>query len=320
MRYFISLFLTLFTMSVSALEIQYSYEDFFVPFEVERSFIGKRNWCNFKIGDITVAKGDLNFNTFELKSPTGAIITTATKYTLLPSRETIFDIRDSENNVKGYLKVHNSQSFFSIVKGTTLYNALGEPLIETPFSTANPFDTKGRTPFNRIVLESSRKITLIPPTGNVFVEVVYPEYLLENIDIELFLTYLQMHVSNSTLCNSYLLSSEGEIYFDDLSNIPHYSDEIIVTNDYGTGAIKAWKRLKEKIKKKIKEKFKEQIEKINANADLSDEDYEAICTKLADKFEAKDGSVDAEKILKALDELTDEEKSVILEKIEAIIE
>lgn len=295
-----------------------TYNDLLEPFTITRPFRAVNCQREFKIGDSIFAWGNYVIDHFELSFEDHRLNTTATKYRLLPSNDAIFIIRDHKNRIIGYLRLNHSNSLFrnlfKPIPSTTLFNEAGEPLLETKYtSPIGNFRTRN--------LEG-KTISTATINGNFLprefeVGLFHPQYLISNVPENLFFSYLQLH-------SMYVLIGQGAPFIPSQGNIPienlkafieasYEGDYVeIMSNDMGAASAdplsipEAWNELKETLKA------------VTPEINLSKTEKEAIASSLSERFENEHGDVDPQEILDAIHELSDEQKSVILEAVDKL--
>lgn len=237
----------------------------------------------------------------------GNLIGTASLYTMLPSKDQLYVIRDPLEHVIAYLRVMDV-SLLRLFKpvSTLLYSEDGTPLLKSVFSTCGfgfkVFDLRRDLQIPSLVAHKCW-------SGNIEIQVNHAL----NIDLLAAVLLLQMQANKTVFENpGDYLHMHFPIHEDDLE---HYA-----MASYVKGVLQKEPNV-EKIPPKVCLSawldLHRYLKEGAAACELNDDQKNTIVSSLADKFEGPEGDVFPESIVEHLDELSQEEKAVLCELIES---
>lgn len=245
---------------------------------------------------------------FVLVDELNCVFATSTLYRLLPSKDFLYVIRDPQKTV-GYLQVKNWRldELFSPLE-TTLYDIDGIPILEGKYPLGSLSFQLHIPETKECVLEGKKRGALV-------------EINRKNIDIfgtmppALFFSLLQMHASKYILSKSLdWSSSSGSI---DINSLPFFSQSpesissknaLLETEENTDANEKNWLQLQEELR--VSE----------AHLSLDDREKNQIIQNLADRLPMEGGKVFPENVFAILDELTEAEKTVLLQLLSTRLE
>lgn len=276
--------------------------DYFV---IDRPFLKYLTSVKFKDQGVLIAGGvvDKLPNAkmgFVLWDPEGRPLAYAALYTLLPSQDPLFVIRDASEHVLGYLRVQDL-SLLKLFKplSTVLYSPKGSPLLKSVFWPCG-------FSFRVYDLRSEEKSPILKAykcwSGNLEIDVKRPI----NVEPRMLLSMLQVLANRTVIQYSGdYLHTHASINIDDLEHYALASFAVVLPKDFIVEAevsnvdLEPWLQLKELLGTSVVE--------------MDGEEMAAIIESLAARFEDSEGCVNPYTVLNAVDQLSAEEKSVLIE-------
>lgn len=266
-------------------------------------------WSNGDYLYGTIADMEKSFvKQFILKDCYHTTYTRAVRHQLFPQDDPLLMIRDHKSYVIGYLQVINSKPKHLFKRlATILYASDGTPLLKTEFDY--PLRNSTFYPY----LGDQKALLRLENTGLVMkMKMKDLSFFEQNIPVNLFLTTLQIHSSGKVLLDlsKFGFTNSGPIHLSNLQKITLLSHEKSLTKqDFAFLPVEeqaspaAWKDLKNLLEETLD------------SIDLSQSDISDMISDLQHRFTDDSGSASAESILAHLDELTLEEKALILDLI-----
>lgn len=303
-----------------------SYEDLKNSFTITLPTFASNLKREFKINDSVFAWGNYVRKRIELASEIDTLNTTSTKYRLLPSNEAIFIIRDYQNQIIGYVRLNGKPSFFKDIDSFTLFNESNEPILKSKYLIFyHPQlrkDVFGFTSSNSGDQNIAYGYFHISAGINFRIQFLDIQNLISNVPLNLFLSHTQIALSPGFIMRGgYRFKSHGDIHIDDLNAFFEgtYDGDLFETMSNNMGEPNDNDDEEEILMSEVWTELKETLESTTPRITLDKAEREAIAATLSERFEDENGEVDPQEILDSLYELSDEQKSLILEVISSPI-
>lgn len=270
-----------------------------------------RNSCGDTFGTSDLEQHKGASNVLVLRDIKGDLVTSSTGYKLSSTKDRLYLIKDQQENLIGTLCMKNTSvsDMFKPIE-TILCSPEGDVLATTVFVWSafgfNPIGNSYKTYWSTNKESEPIIVNKHYSYQRIYSSTVSLQPHL-NIDPRLIISMLVIHTGKDISTKK-----NGSIEIQDLQN---FSNKVVTKS----ASFEPMTNEDLQIEKKWLS-LKDSLEEITSFVSLSEEEIEAVVAELSAKFQHDDGQVCAEEISQNLDQLTNEEKLVLIYLINAKID